>query len=267
MATKSQLKQYFETGKIPTQAQFGNLIDSIFNIIDSPDGSLNINGDENNIKLSIKNYRSLHGIFMRRVSVSLHLFFNNDIRNGTKPVPVFIILSTVNNLTNPVNANIKYAVPNVTLLKSMTDDNLDYLTASLDVIIRRFTALKIEYYDLVPKNEEVKKPSIVTIMYTDINNIRYVYNCIMGMGDFNSIIPVCIHSLVKLHDVENNNYYSGAMSILQRTVYNNMTVKSEWEKIMALQGYEDGLVIDNSGIAENFMNTIHANCYKQIQVK
>lgn len=266
MATKSQLKQYFETGKIPTQAQFGELIDSIFNIIGSPDGSLNINGDENNIKLSIKNYRSLHGIYMSQLSVSLHLFFNNDIKNGTKPVPVFIIFSTVNNLTNSVNANIKYAVPNVTLLKSMTDDKLDYLTASLDVIIRRFTALKITYYDLVPKKEEVKKPSIVTIMYIDSDNTSYVYNCIMGMGDINSIVPICIHSLAKLHDIENDNY-SGAMSILQRTVYNNMKVESEWEKIMELQGYEDGLVIDNSGVAENFMNTIHANCYKQIQLK
>lgn len=266
MATKSQLKQYFETGKIPTQAQFGNLIDSIFNIIGSPDGSLNINGDENNIKLSIKNYRSLHGVYMSQLSVSLHLFFNNDIKNSTKPVPVFIIFSTVNNLINSVNANIKYAVPNVILLKSMTDDKLDYLTASLDVIIQRFTALKIEYYDLVPKEEEVKKPSIVTIMYTDIDNISYVYNCIMGMGNINSMVPICIHSLIKLNDVENDNY-SGAMSILQRTVYNYMTVKSEWEKIMELQGYEDGLVIDNSGVAENFMNTIHANCYKQIQFK
>ena len=265
MATKSQLKQYFETGKIPTQAQFGNLIDSIFNIIGSPDGSLNINGDENNIKLSIKNYRSLHGVYMSQLSVSLHLFFNNDIKNGTKPVPVFIIFSTVNNLINSANANIKYAVPNVTLLKSMTDDNLDYLTASLDVIIRRFAALKITYYDLVPK-EEVKKPSIVTIMYISFDNISYVYNCIMGMGNIDSIVPICIHSLIKLRDVEDNNY-SGSMSILRRTVYNYMTVKSEWEKIMELQGYEDGLVIDNSGVAENFMNTIHANCYKQIQLK
>lgn len=266
MATKSQLKQYFETGKIPTQAQFGNLIDSIFNIIGSPDGSLNINGDENNIKLSIKNYRSLHGVYMSQLSVSLHLFFNNDIKNGTKSVPVFIIFSTVNNLTNSANANIRYAVPNVTLLKSMTDDNLNYLTASLDVIIQRFTALNITYYDLVPKEKEVKKPSIVTIMYADFYNTRYVYNCIMGMGNINSIVPVCIHSLIKLHDVENDNY-TGAMSILQRTVYNHMTVKSEWEKIMKLQGYEDGLVIDNSGVAENFINTIYANCYKQIQVK
>lgn len=266
MATKSQLKQYFETGKIPTQAQFGDLIDSIFNIIGSPDGSLNINSDENNIKLSIKNYRSLHGVYMSQLSVSLHLFFNNDIKNGTKPVPVFIIFSTVNNLTNPVNANIKYAVPNVTLLKTMTDDDLDYLTASLDVIIRRFTDLKITYYDLVPKEEEVKKPSIVTIMYTDIDYARYVHNCIMGMGDVDFTVPICIHSLIKLRDTEDNNY-TGFMFILTRTVYNNMTVKSEWEKIMMLQGYEDGLVIDDSGVAENFMNTIYPNCYKQIQIK
>lgn len=266
MATKSQLKQYFETGKIPTQAQFGELIDSIFNIIGSPDGSLNINGDENNIKLSIKNYRSLHGVYMSQLSVSLHLFFNNDIKNGTKPVPVFIIFSTVNNLINSVNANIKYAVPNVTLLKSMTDDNLDYLTESLDVIIQRFTALNIKYYNLVPKEEEVKKPSIVTIMYTDTDNTSYVYNCIMGMGNIDSIVPICIHSIIKLHNVEDDNYV-GAMSILQRTVYNYMTVKSEWEKIMKLRGYEDGLVIDDSGVAKNFMNTIHNYCYKQIQLK
>lgn len=267
MATKSQLKQYFETGKIPTQAQFGDLIDSIFNIIGSPDGSLNINGDENNIKLSIKNYRSLYGVYMSQSSVSLHLFFNNDIKNGTKPVPVFIIFSSVSNLTNPINANIKYAVPNVTLLKSMTDDNIDYLTASLDVIIQRFTALKITYYDLVPKNEEVKKPSIVTIMYTDINYANYVYNCIMGMGDIISTVPICIHNLTKLRGIENNNnYYLGGMFILQRTVYNNMIVYSEWEKIMALKGYEDGLVIDDSGVAENLMHTICANYYKEIQV-
>ena len=264
MATKSQLKQYFETGKIPTQAQFGNLIDSIFNIIGSPDGSLNINGDENNIKLSIKNYRSLHGLYSQ-LSVSLHLFFNNDIKNGTKPVPVFIILSTVNSLTNPVNANIKYAVPNVTSLKSMTDDKLDYLTVSLDVIMRRFVTLRLEYYDLVPK-EKVERPSIVTIIYTDTDNTSYVNNCIMGMGNDHFIAPICIHSLIKLHDVENGNYF-GAMSILERTVYNNTTVYSEWKKIMALPGYENGLIIDDSGVAENFMNTIHANCYKQIQLK
>lgn len=86
------------------------------------------------------------------------------------------------------------------------------------------------------------------------------------MGNINSIVPICIHFLFKLRDVENGNY-SGAMSILQRTVYNDMTVSSEWEKIMELQGYEDGLVIDDSGVAKNFMDTIYAKCYKSIQLK
>ena len=266
MATKSQLKQYFETGKIPTQAQFGELIDSIFNIIGSPDGSLNINGDENNIKLSIKNYRSLHGVYMSQLSVSLHLFFNNDIKNGTKPVPVFIIFSTVNNLINSVNADIKYAVPNVILLKSMTDDKLDYLTASLDVIIQRFAALKITYYDLVPKEKEVKKPSFVTIIYTNSDHINYVYNCIMGINADNFPIPICIQSLIKLNDVEDNNY-SGAMSILQKTVFNNMILESEWDKITQLTGYEEGVIFDDTGIAELFMDTIKPVFYKNVQWK
>lgn len=266
MATKSQLKQYFETGKIPTQAQFGDLIDSIFNIIGSPDGSLNINSDENNIKLSIKNYRSLHGMYMSQISVSLHLFFNNDIKNGTKPVPVLIIFSTINNLTDSAEANITYAVPNVTLLKSMTDDHLDYLTASLEAIILRFTSLKIKYYDLVPKKEEVKKPSIVTIMYTDIDYNMYEYNCIMGMGYLKSIVPICIHMLVRVKDVENDNY-SGTMFILQRTVYNNIRVDFEWAKVMNLPGYEDGLIIDDTGVVENLMNTIYTNFYKEILLR
>lgn len=266
MATKSQLKQYFETGKIPTQAQFSDLIDSIFNIIGSPDGSLNINGDENNIKLSIKNYRSLHGLYMSQLSVSLHLFFNNDIKNGTKPVPVFIIFSTVNNLTNPVNANVKYAVPNVTLLKSMTDDKLDYLTASLDVIIQRFTALKITYYDLVPKEKEVKTPSVVMIEYRDIDNNYYSYSCMMGMETVVTMVPVCIHSITRPRDTENDSY-SGTMFILQKTYFDTTRVELEWSKVMELQGYEDGIITDTSGVAEHFMNTMLYNCYREIQLK
>lgn len=103
-------------------------------------------------------------------------------------------------------------------------------------------------------------------MYTDSNRTSYVHNCIMSIGNNDSIIPICIHSLMKLGDVEDDNY-SGAMYILQRTVYNNMTVESEWKKIMALRGYEYGVVIDDSGVAENFISTIRAYCYKLLQIK
>lgn len=88
----------------------------------------------------------------------------------------------------------------------------------------------------------------------------------MGMLDNNFMVPICIHDLSKLQVIENDTY-SGGMTILKNVVYNNTTVESEWKKIMELPGYEDGLVIDNSGVAENFMNTIHANCYEQIKLK
>lgn len=87
-----------------------------------------------------------------------------------------------------------------------------------------------------------------------------------GYGDIDSIVPICIHSLTKLNDVEDDNY-SGAMFILKNTVYNYTTVESEWRKIMKLQGYEDGLVTDDSGVAENLMDTIRVNCYREIQSK
>lgn len=88
----------------------------------------------------------------------------------------------------------------------------------------------------------------------------------MGMLDTIYTVPICIHSIIRLMDTGDNNYI-GAMSILQGTDYNNMTVQSEWRKIMELGGYEDGLVIDNSGVAENFMNTMLNYCYREIQIR
>lgn len=66
MATKSQLKEYFETGKIPTQAQFGELIDFIapsycetptvsVNIVPGP-GTYILYSSASNNKLVIKYY-------------------------------------------------------------------------------------------------------------------------------------------------------------------------------------------------------------------
>lgn len=46
-----------------------------------------------------------------------------------------------------------------------------------------------------------------------------------------------------------------------------MAVKSEWEKIMKLRGYEDGLVIDDSGVAKNVMSTIFTEFYREVQLR
>ena len=265
MATKSQLKQYFETGKIPTQAQFAELIDSLLNVpsedtMDRPNQNLFFgNGEENPY---IQGVRTVSKIVSTNV-ITMFIFSTHNNNDNASSFPLFILNRTSTRAAslNNAQATLRYCIPNKLNIDNFVMRGLDCDNSTDDEIIAN-----VSDWEFKPFEKEVKKPSIVTIMYTDFDNISYVYNCIMGMGNIDSIVPICIHSLIKLNDVENDNY-SGAMAILQRTVYNNMTVKSEWEKIMKLQGYEDGLVIDDSGVAENFMKTIHAYCYKQILLK
>lgn len=265
MATKSQLKQYFETGKIPTQAQFGELIESFINI-PSPDtegyGNQNLffgNGEENPY---IQGVRTVSKIVSTNV-ITMFIFSTHNNNDNASSFPLFILNRTSTGAAslNNAQATLRYCIPNKLNVDNFVMRGLDCNNSTDDEIIA-----EVSNWEFKPFEKEVKKPSIVTIMYVDFDGTTYIYNCIMAMEKIDYIVPICIHSMFKSRDTENDDY-SCNMSILQRTVYNNMTVKSEWEKIMKLQGYEDGLVIDYSGVAENFMNTVFAKCYKQIQLK
>lgn len=265
MATKSQLKQYFETGKIPTQAQFGELINSFINIPSrntEDRGNQNLffgNGEENPY---IQGVRTVSKIVNNNV-ITMFIFSTHNNNDNASSFPLFILnrTSTRTASLNNAQATLRYCIPNKLNIDNFVMHGLDCDNSTDNEIIA-----EVSDWEFKPFEKEVKKPSVVTIMYVDSYITTYIYNCIMGMVDTNFIVPICIHNLIKLNDTEGDDY-SGIMCILQRTVYNNMTVKSEWEKIMKLQGYEDGLIIDDSGVAENFMNTIFANCYKQIQLK
>lgn len=261
MATKSQLKQYFETGKIPTQAQFGELINSFINIPyrNTEDrGNQNLffgNGEENPY---IQGVRTVSKIVNTNV-ITMFIFSTHNNNDTASSFPLFILNRTSTRAAslNNAQATLRYCIPNKLNVDNFVMHGLDCDNSTDDEIIA-----EVSDWEFKPFEKEVKKPSIVTIIYIDSDHFTYVYNCIM---DIVNVVPFCIHDLVRPNDTENS--YSGAMSILERTVYNNMTVQSEWEKIMKLQGYDDGLVFDDSGVAENFMNTIYANCYKQVQLK
>ena len=265
MATKSQLKTYFEKGDIPTSTQFGELIDSLLSVpsedtMDRPNQNLFFgNGEENPYMQGIRTISRANNTNV----INMWIFTTHNVNDAKLAIPMFILArsSTTNPSLLPTTQTLRYCIPTKVNIDDFVNAALDCNTSADSELM-----LQLNTWEFKPFEKEVKKPSIVTIMYIDFELTTYIYNCIMGMGNIDFIVPICIHSLIKLRDVEDDNY-SGSMSILQRTVYNNMTVKSEWEKIMKLQGYEDGLVIDDSGVAENFMNTIHANCYRQIQLK
>lgn len=129
MATKSQLKQYFETGKIPTQAQFGELINSFINIpsLNTEDrGNQNLffgNGEENPYMQGVRTI----SISTDTNVINMWIFTTHNVNDAKLAIPMFILerLSTTNPSLLPTNQTLRYCIP--------TEVNIDdFVNAALD---------------------------------------------------------------------------------------------------------------------------------------
>lgn len=129
MATKSQLKQYFETGKIPTQSQFAELIDSLLNVPseDTMDrGNQNLffgNGEENPYMQGVRTI----SISIDTNIINIWIFTTHNVNDAKLAIPMFILerLSTTNPSLSPTDLTLKYCIP--------TKVNIDdFVNAALD---------------------------------------------------------------------------------------------------------------------------------------
>lgn len=129
MATKSQLKQYFETGKIPTQAQFGELIDSFINIpyLTTEDrGNQNLffgNGEENPY---IRGVRTVSKIVSTKV-ITMFIFSTHNNNDNASSFPLFILnrTSTRGASLNNEQATLRYCIPNKLNIDNFVMHGLD----------------------------------------------------------------------------------------------------------------------------------------------
>lgn len=129
MATKSQLKQYFETGKIPTQAQFGELINSFINIpsLNTEDrGNQNLffgNGEENPY---IRGVRTVTKIFSTNV-ITMFIFSTHNNNDNNISVPLFILNRTSTRAASLNNAQaiLRYCIPNKLNIDNFVMHGLD----------------------------------------------------------------------------------------------------------------------------------------------
>ena len=146
MATKAQLKQYFETGKIPTQAQFGELIDFVQPLIsddvsDRPNQTLRFG--EDGTKPIVNGLRIVHYRNYNDRIFNFWLFTNasNDGNENGIVVPVFAILR-ITNITPGIPSGsdkLLYCIPEVKHITSWVQRGIDCDTVS-DVDI--FNALQ-----------------------------------------------------------------------------------------------------------------------------
>lgn len=146
MATKAQLKQYFETGKIPTQAQFGELIDFVQplisdNVSDRPNQTLRFG--EDGTKPIVNGLRIVHYRDDDDSIFNFWLFTNasNDSNEAGIAVPVFAILRITNIAPGIPSGNdkLRYFIPEAEHITAWVKQGVDCDTAS-DVDI--FNALQ-----------------------------------------------------------------------------------------------------------------------------
>lgn len=139
MATKSQLKQYFETGKIPTQAQFGELIDSFINIPSQNTedrGNQNLffgNGEKNPY---IQGVRTVSKIVSTNV-ITMFIFSTHNNNDNACSFPLFILNRTSTRAASLNNAQaiLRYCIPDKLNIDNFVMHGLDCDNSTDDEII------------------------------------------------------------------------------------------------------------------------------------
>lgn len=184
MATKSQLKQYFETGKIPTQAQFGELIDYIAPMIDDNNNNNKtiIFGD--NTKPFIDGFRIIHTtVDNTRYAYYLFTMTSKNV-SANSVIPYFIIRSSVANNGNGEIATEIHILSNLEV-RTYVSKGAGALTATDDIILAIIK--NYSYVPLINKNipsycetPTVSVNSIVPgpgtyTLYTNVSNNKILY--------------------------------------------------------------------------------------------
>lgn len=155
MATKSQLKQYFETGKIPTQAQFGELIDFVQplisdNVSDRPNQTLRFGGD--GTEPIVNGLRIVH-YYENDDTIYNYWIFTNEAGGNNQSgisIPMFVIKrisSEEPNLSLDM-PNLEYAIPTREQLTNWVRQGYDCDTANADTLHSALT-----YFTFKPWSE------------------------------------------------------------------------------------------------------------------
>lgn len=241
MATKSQLKQYFETGKIPTQAQFAELIDFVQplitdNVTDRPNQTLLFGGDTPNP--IINGLRIIH-YYKNDDNIYNYWIFTNEAGRNNRfgiSIPMFVIKcisSEEPNLSLDM-ANLEYAIPIRKQLTSWVQQGHDCDTADADTLHSALTYLTFKPWlegGGSSDNSNFKTCKIGT-------SESAIFEVVEVLVDTERIkIPVSIRFLnVGLSDIDTHSVWNLKIGA------NIINVQDNWNNILA--NWEDSNIYD-----------------------
>lgn len=246
MATKSQLKTYFEKGDIPTSTQFGELIDSLLSVpsedtMDRPNQNLFFgNGEENPYMQGIRTISILSGTNV----TNMWIFTTRNVNDAKLAAPMFILARS--STTNPslllTNQTLRYCIP--------TKVNIDdFVNAALDCDTSADSELMTQIYtwEFKPfEKEDAGNHNILNIC-TNISSTFSTF--VFNLADINvegnpKTLPIELMVIIS----NNNNRFSVDGPYYIKNPINESTFLSDWDALISLLNKSYGTVTTNNNM-------------------
>ena len=255
MATKSQLKSYFETGKIPTQAQFGELISSFINIPSrntEDRGNQNLffgNGEENPY---IQGVRTVSKIVSTNV-ITMFIFSTHNNNDNTSSFPLFILNRTSTRAAslNNAQATLRYCIPNKLNIDNFVMHGLDCDNSTDDEIIT-----EVSDWEFKPFEKDNFNHNILNIC-TNISDAFSTF--VFNLADINvkgnsKTLPIELMVIIN----DNKRFIvDGPYYIKNATNENSFLV--DWDALISLLNKSYGTITTTNSMVVTRCNNIKNN--------
>lgn len=255
MATKSQLKTYFEKGDIPTSTQFGELIDSLLSVpsedtMDRPNQNLFFgNGEENPYMQGIRTI----SIAINNNVINMWIFTTHNVNDAKLAIPMFILtrLSTTNPSLSPTTQTLGYCIP--------TKVNIDdFVNAALDCDTSADSELMDQIYnwEYKPFEKDNFNHNILNIC----TNISGTYSTfIFNLADINvkgnsKTLPIELMAIIDndVRSIVDGPYY------IKNNV-NKDSLSTDWNALTSLLNKSYGTIITTNNMVVTKCSNIKNN--------
>lgn len=256
MATKSQLKTYFEKGDIPTSAQFGELIDSLLSVpsedtMDRPNQNLFFgNGEENPYMQGIRTISIVNNTKV----MNMWIFTTHNVNDAKLAIPMFILMrsSTTDPSLLPITQTLRYCIPT----KANIDD---FVNAALDCDTSADSELITQLYtwESKPFEKEDGGNSYILNVLTDISGAFSSFKfdlADVNIGGTTKTLPV---RLIGIIDNDTRLTVTGIYNI--KNGVNWEELENAWNNVTRLLKVTKGTVTSTNAMVVTRINTIKDN--------
>lgn len=255
MATKNQLKQYFETGKIPTQAQFGELINSFINIPsrnteDRGNQTLFFgNGEENPY---IQGVRTV-SVTINTIVFNIFIFSTRNNNDAASSFPLFILSRSSDKSAslNDKEAILSYCIPSTLNIDNFITQGLDCNNSTDDEIISELVTWEFKPFEKYDPNHNILN------VCTNINNTfsTFVFNLANINVEGNSkTLPI---ELLAIIDNDTRSMVDGPYYIKNNV--NKASLLVDWNDFISLLNISYGTIITTDNMVVTKCNNIKNN--------